>query len=127
MVNPSCEWVAVMTLSRENHSNTSGRTPCTPECGTFYFCDRVGETTIRLAPAFVTAQGTTLTMEADMDDDKLTPFQENELKWLRRQVDRAQDDAHRTDAHPNAKQDLWVAREHLDVFVRGLRKAGKKI
>ena len=62
-----------------------------------------------------------------MDDDKLTPFQENELKWLRRQVDRAQDDAHRTDAHPNAKQDLWVAREHLDVFVRGLRKAGKKI
>ena len=62
-----------------------------------------------------------------MDDDKLTPFQESELKWLRRQVDRAQDDAHRADAHPNAERDLWVAREHLDVFVRNLRKAGKKI
>ena len=62
-----------------------------------------------------------------MDDYKLNPFQENELKWLRRQVDRAQDEAHRVDARPNAKQDLWVAREHLDVFVRGLRKAGKKI
>ena len=62
-----------------------------------------------------------------MDDDKLTPFQESELKWLRRQVDRAQDDAHRADAHPNAKRDLWVAREHLEVFVSNLRKAGKKI
>ena len=75
----------------------------------------------------VPAQGTTLTMEADMDDKKLNPFQENELKWLRRQVDRAQDDVHRADAHPNAKQDLWVAREHLDVFVRKLRQEGKSI
>jgi hypothetical protein len=75
----------------------------------------------------VNAQGITLTMEADMDDGKLTPFQENELKWLRRQVDNLQDEEHRKDARPDVKRDLWVAREHLDVFVRGLRRAGKKI
>jgi hypothetical protein len=66
-------------------------------------------------------------MEADMDDKKLTPFQESELKWLRRQVDNLQDEENRKNARPNVKQDLWVAREELDVFVRGLRRAGKNI
>tara|TARA_R110000851_G_scaffold57339_1_gene133546 strand:- start:928 stop:1170 length:243 start_codon:yes stop_codon:yes gene_type:complete len=75
----------------------------------------------------VNAQGITLTMEVDMDDGKLTPFQENELKWLRRQVDNLQDEEHRKDARPDVKRELWVAREHLDVFVRGLRSAGKNI
>ncbi len=75
----------------------------------------------------VQAQGITLTMEAGMDDNKLTPFQESELKWLRRQVDNLQDEENRKDARPNVKRDLWVAREHLDLFVRGLRRAGKNI
>jgi hypothetical protein len=66
-------------------------------------------------------------MEAGMDDTKLTPFQESELKWLRRQVDNLQDEENRKDARPNVKRDLWVAREHLDLFVRGLRRAGKNI
>ena len=61
------------------------------------------------------------------DDDKLTPFQENELVWLRQQVDRLQDEEHRRDARPNVQRDLCLAREHLDVFVRNLRGVGKKI
>lgn len=62
-----------------------------------------------------------------MSDDRLTPFQENELKWLRQQVDRLQDEEHRKDARPNVQRDLWLAREHLDVFVRNLREVGKNI
>ncbi len=62
-----------------------------------------------------------------MDDTKLTPFQESELKWLRRQVDNLQDEEHRNDARPRIQQELWTAREELDLFVRGLRQAGKKI
>mgnify|MGYP003635075182 FL=1 len=64
--------------------------------------------------------------------DKLTPFQENELQWLKQQVDRMQDDKYKTTEDNdtqklNIERDLWVAREELDVFVRNLRKAGKKI
>ena len=59
----------------------------------------------------------------------LTPFQENELQWLRRQVDRLQDDKMRRDAvhKENIDRELWVAREELNNFVVSLRKAGKKI
>ncbi len=68
----------------------------------------------------------------NLDSDKLTPFQENELQWLKQQVDRLQDDKYKTTADNdtqklNIERDLWVAREELDVFVRNLRKAGKKI
>jgi hypothetical protein len=64
--------------------------------------------------------------------DKLTPFQENELQWLKQQVDRMQDDKYKTTEDNdtqklNIERDLWVAREELDVFVKNLRKAGKKI
>jgi len=62
-----------------------------------------------------------------MGDEQLTTFQEANLKWLRRQVDNLQDEENRKDARPNVKRDLWVAREHLDLFVRGLRRAGKNI
>jgi hypothetical protein len=62
-----------------------------------------------------------------MEDGKLNPFQESELKYLRQQVDRLHDDQNRRDAHPNAKNDLWVAREELNNFVRGLRAEGKNI
>ncbi len=68
----------------------------------------------------------------NLDSDKLTPFQENELQWLKQQVDRLQDDKYKTTEDNdtqklNIERDLWVAREELDVFVRNLRKAGKKI
>ena len=61
--------------------------------------------------------------------NELTPFQENELQWLRRQVDRLQDDKMRRDAvhKQSIDRELWVAREELNNFVVSLRKAGKKI
>mgnify|MGYP003655958450 CR=1 FL=1 len=62
-----------------------------------------------------------------MSKDKLTPFQEGELKYLRQQVDRLQDEEYHRDARPDVKRDLWVARRDLDVFVRSLRKVGKQI
>jgi len=67
-----------------------------------------------------------------MDDDKLNPFQENELKWLRRQVDRLQDEKYKTDSEQytrrlNIERELWSAKEELSVFVKNLRKAGKQI
>ena len=67
-----------------------------------------------------------------MDDDKLKPFQENELKWLRRQVDRLQDEKYKTDSEQytrrlNIERELWSAKEELSVFVKNLRKAGKQI
>ena len=62
-----------------------------------------------------------------MEDGKLNPFQEGELKYLRQQVDRLHDEEHRKDARPNIKKDLWVAREELDRFVRSLRAEGKNI
>ena len=62
-------------------------------------------------------------------EKQLTPFQENELQWLRRQVDQLQDDKMRRNAvhKERVEQDLWVAREELNNFVVSLRKAGKNI
>jgi len=62
-------------------------------------------------------------------EKQLTPFQENELQWLRRQVDQLQDDKMRRNAvhKESIEQDLWVAREELNNFVVSLRKAGKNI
>lgn len=67
-----------------------------------------------------------------MDDDKLNPFQQNELKWLRRQVDRLQDEKYKTDTEQytrrlNIERELWSAKEELSLFVKNLRKAGKQI
>jgi hypothetical protein len=67
-----------------------------------------------------------------MDDDKLNPFQENELKWLRRQVDRLQDEKYKTDTEQynrrlNIERELWSAKKELSNFVKNLRKAGKQI
>jgi len=62
-----------------------------------------------------------------MENGKLNPFQESELKYLRQQVDRLQEEEHRRDARPNVQKDLWVAREELDRFVRSLRAAGLNI
>ena len=67
-----------------------------------------------------------------LNSETLTPFQENELQWLKQQVDRLQDDKYKTNEERdiqklNLERNLWVAREELDVFVKNLRKAGKKI
>ena len=67
-----------------------------------------------------------------MDDKQLTPFQESELKWLRRQVDSLQEQKHKTDAEQykyrlSVERELWSAREELSTFVKNLRKEGKKI
>jgi|TARA_R110001599_G_scaffold291643_1_gene495148 hypothetical protein len=67
-----------------------------------------------------------------LNSETLTPFQENELQWLRQQVDRLQDNKYKTTEEAaieklNLERNLWVAREELNVFVKNLRKAGKKI
>ena len=64
-----------------------------------------------------------------LSEQKLTPFQENELQWLRKQVDRFQEDKYRTDEknNNNVDRNLFVAQEELRTFVSNLRQAGKKI
>ena len=67
-----------------------------------------------------------------MEAQRLTPFQENGLQWLKKQVDRLQDDEHKRSVDSNLqtlnlKRDLWMAREELSKFVKNLRKSGKKI
>ena len=51
---------------------------------------------------------------------------------MRQQVDRLQDNKYKTTEDAaieklNLERNLWVAREELNVFVKNLRKAGKKI
>jgi hypothetical protein len=58
---------------------------------------------------------------------ELTPFEQAELRFLRNNVDRLQDEKYRRDARPDINKDLWEARENLDLFVRGLRKEGRSI
>ena len=55
-----------------------------------------------------------------MEDEKLTSFQENELKYLRQQVDNLQDRENSREKYFNLQHDLWVAREELDRFVKNL-------
>tara|TARA_R110002072_G_scaffold16735_4_gene64967 strand:+ start:3112 stop:3300 length:189 start_codon:yes stop_codon:yes gene_type:complete len=62
-----------------------------------------------------------------MGDNDLSLFASSQLKYLRQQVDRLQDEQYRRDALPNTKRDLFAAREELDNFVKELRKAGHKI
>jgi len=68
----------------------------------------------------------------NLNSERLTPFQENELQWLKQQVDRLQDDKYKTNEERdiqkiNLERNLWIAREELNVFVKNLREAGKKI
>ncbi len=62
-----------------------------------------------------------------MEDEKLTPFQESELKYLRQQVDNLQDRENSREKYFNLQHDLWVAREELNRFVKNLRAEGKNI
>ena len=62
--------------------------------------------------------------------ERLTPFQENQLQWLKSQVNKMQDIKYRRaedGEDKNAGQNLWLAREELSTFVRKLREAGKKV
>lgn len=58
---------------------------------------------------------------------KLTPADHAHLDFLKRQVDRLQDESFRLDPHPNVKQDLDRARIELKTFVKTLREKGVKI
>ena len=57
----------------------------------------------------------------------LHPAQNAELDFLRRSVDRLQEDEYRNNEANNIKLRLWVAREELDKFVKNLRKEGYNI
>jgi len=57
----------------------------------------------------------------------LHPAQNAELDFLRRAVDRLQEDKNRNDENHNIRLRLWEAREELDDFVKNLRKEGYNI
>ena len=54
----------------------------------------------------------------------LNPFQESELKFLRKEVDRCQDARFVKEPLPNANQYYWTASEELDRYVSSLRNDG---
>jgi|TARA_R100000278_G_C5327186_1_gene113357 hypothetical protein len=58
---------------------------------------------------------------------QITEAQKAELKFLRREVDKWQDELYRLDAHPNVKTNLWVARKELQKFTSQLRIKGVNI
>lgn len=57
----------------------------------------------------------------------ITEAQKAELKFLRREVDKWQDELYRLDAHPNVQVNLWVARKELRNFTSDLRMQGYHI
>ena len=61
-----------------------------------------------------------------MYDDELTAFQESQLTFLKQQVDRFQEERW-AQGNPNARNDLFAAREELTQFVKNLRAGGKRI
>ena len=58
---------------------------------------------------------------------QITEAQKAELKFLRREVDKWQDELYRLDAHPNVQTNLWVARKELKKFTYQLRIKGVNI
>lgn len=58
---------------------------------------------------------------------KLNPADEAYYKFLKQQVDRAQDEAFRRDANRRAKIKLEMARVELSAFVKEKRKEGYRI
>jgi len=64
-------------------------------------------------------------MEEKME--RLSPAEEEEYKFLKRQVDYYQDMQFSRDAPKDVKQKLWQAREDLRGFVETRRKNGKSI
>ncbi|HEY7822956.1 MAG TPA: hypothetical protein VIG24_08995 [Acidimicrobiia bacterium] len=58
--------------------------------------------------------------------DKLTPAEEAQLRFLRRE-ERAQDEAFASDPHPDAATNHYHARDALRRYVARLRKKGRKV
>ena len=58
---------------------------------------------------------------------KLRPADEQILKYLRRQVDRLQDERYRTDARPSINNEIFAAQQELRRFTAELRKKGYNI
>lgn len=58
---------------------------------------------------------------------ELTPAEQAELKFLRRQVDEGQDEMLRRDADASAPQHYQRAKRELTEFVSGLRAKGRHI
>ena len=55
---------------------------------------------------------------------KLNPADEQMLKYLRKQVDRLQDERYRTDARPSIKNEIFQAQQELRKFTAELREKG---
>jgi len=62
-----------------------------------------------------------------MGDEALNPAQQAEYRFLKNEVNKYEEEANRTDMHPNVQQDLWRARMELKKFVSDLRKTGVNI
>ena len=62
-----------------------------------------------------------------MGDEALNPAQQAEYRFLKNEVNKYEQEANRTNYHPNVQRDLWRAREDLKEFVRDLRIAGVNI
>lgn len=58
---------------------------------------------------------------------KLNPAEEHILKYLRKQVDRLQDERYRTDARPSINREIYEAKKELQEFTAELRKKGYNI
>jgi hypothetical protein len=58
---------------------------------------------------------------------KLNPADEQILKYLRKQVDRLQDERYRTDARPSINNEIFAAQQELRRFTAELRKKGYNI
>jgi len=58
---------------------------------------------------------------------KLNQIQEQMLKYLRKQVDRLQDERYQPDARPNIIAELNLAQQELKDFTTKLRKEGYNI
>ena len=59
--------------------------------------------------------------------EELSPFQEAQLKFFRRQVDNLIEEQLCRDPRPNLDREIFSAREELDQYVKGLREIGKLI
>jgi hypothetical protein len=58
---------------------------------------------------------------------KLNAADEQILKYLRRQVDRLQDERYRTDARPSINNEIFQAQQELRKFTAELREKGYSI
>lgn len=58
-----------------------------------------------------------------LDEEQLTTFQKQQLKWLKQQVNNLKSLRHTRDAYSNLERDLFAAREELDDYVAKLKEA----